>query len=114
MGSEYKKSIISESVKKSLHRWRCRVKAGRQESSSTSSFHHRALTSTTSLNSVPDVADQVHNIVSSTTEESSARQEDVKVSVQEGSLKPDETDEISECDDKIQVLVNDDEEKGSL
>ncbi|XP_019182461.1 PREDICTED: MLO-like protein 4 [Ipomoea nil] len=122
MGSEYKKAIISESVKKSLHRWRCRVKAGRQESSSTSSFHHRALTSTTSLNSVPDFVDQAHNTVPGTIEEASARQEDVKVSVQEGSLKHGETDEISECDDKNQVPVcpkygspaTDDEEKGSL
>nr|GMC94863.1 MLO-like protein 4 [Ipomoea batatas] len=124
MGSEYKKAIISESVKKSLHRWRCRVKAGRQESSSTSSFHHRALTSTTSLNSIPDIADQAHNTVSGTTEEeASARQEeDVKVSVQEDSLEHGETDEISECDDKNQVPVcskygspaTNDEEKGSL
>ncbi|PHT91098.1 hypothetical protein T459_06211 [Capsicum annuum] len=80
MGSRYKKTIVSENVRTSLHGWRHKVKA-RLEGSVVSP---ETLLAATSLDSMEeDEADQIHTIVSD----------------QHVTLEQSCTNEISECDE---------------
>ncbi|KAG5623306.1 hypothetical protein H5410_008524 [Solanum commersonii] len=80
MGSRYKKTIVSENVRTSLHGWRHKVKT-RLEGSVT-------LLATTSLDSMAeDEVDQIHTIATLSTE------------VFDETLEQSCTNEISECDE---------------
>ncbi|CAN4083448.1 unnamed protein product [Withania somnifera] len=92
MGSRYKKTIVSEKVRTSLHGWRHRVK-NRLEGSVVSP---ETLLATTSLDSVEeDEADQIHTIATINTEVF----ESTIVSEQKVPLAQSFTSEISECDE---------------
>lgn len=93
MGSRYKKTIVSENVRTSLHGWRHKVKT-RLEGSVVSP---ETLLATTSLDSVEeDEADQIHTIATISTE---VFDESTIVSEQQVPLEQSYTNEISECDE---------------
>uniref|UniRef100_M0ZVS4 MLO-like protein n=1 Tax=Solanum tuberosum TaxID=4113 RepID=M0ZVS4_SOLTU len=84
MGSRYKKTIVSENVRTSLHGWRHKVKT-RLEGSVVSP---ETLLATTSLDSMAeDEVDQIHTIATISTE------------VFDETLEQSCTNEISECDE---------------
>ncbi|KAL2520354.1 MLO-like protein 4 [Forsythia ovata] len=97
MGSKFKKAIISENVRRSLHGWRRKVKT-RQESPA---FTLLTATSTASLDSMVDEVQTIHETVS--TEESSAEHDQNIVSGQDVSTEHCHTDEISPSNEKLQV-----------
>lgn len=93
MGSRYKKTIVSESVRTSLHGWRHKVKT-RLESSV---LPPETSLATTSLDSGEEEdADQIHTIAPNNTE---VFEKSVFVSEQEVTLEESCSNEISECDE---------------
>lgn len=93
MGSRYKKTIVSENVRTSLHGWRHKVKT-RLEGSVVSP---ETLLTATSFDSVEeDEADEIHTIATVSTEVS-----DESTIVSEQQVPPQQscTYEISECDE---------------
>ncbi|CAK9161640.1 unnamed protein product [Ilex paraguariensis] len=99
MGSRFKKSIVSESVRRSLHGWRRRVKAKRGDSPYTLVN----VTSTTSLDSMVD--DRTDSVASSNMEGSSSRREDTSstISHEHASFEQSQTHEISPGDERLQI-----------
>lgn len=76
MGSKFKKSVISENVRKSLHGWHKRVKA-RQD---RSSYNLMSAASTTSLDSMVDEMDNnIDGTTSISMEDRSSRFENVSL-----------------------------------
>ena len=94
MGSRFKKSIVSENVRKSLHGWQRKVKARHGGPPFT---HLTATTSTTSLDSVLDEIEIVDAVPSTSGEGSSAICEDTSM-VQQNQIY-----EISPSDEKLKV-----------
>lgn len=93
MGSRYKKTIVSENVRTSLHGWRHKVKT-RLECSVVSP---ETLLATTSLDSMAeDEVDQIHSIATISTE---GFDESTVESEQRVPLEQSCTHEISECDE---------------
>ncbi|XP_015064050.1 MLO-like protein 4 isoform X1 [Solanum pennellii] len=93
MGSRYKKTIVSENVRTSLHGWRHKVKT-RLEGSVVSP---EILLATTSLESLAeDEVDQIHSIATISTE---VFAESTVESKQRVPLEQSCTNEISECDE---------------
>ncbi|XP_009616510.1 MLO-like protein 4 isoform X2 [Nicotiana tomentosiformis] len=94
MGSRYKKTIVSENVRKSLHGWRHKVKT-RLEGSVV---NPERLLATTSLDFVEDETDQIHSIATNST-----LFENTMLSAQQLPFEQNCTSEISECDDELGV-----------
>ncbi|OIT38739.1 PREDICTED: MLO-like protein 4 isoform X2 [Nicotiana attenuata] len=99
MGSRYKKTIVSENVRKSLHGWRHKVKT-RLEGSVV---NQERLLATTALDSVEDETDQIHGIATNSTAGCSPLFENTMVSDQQIAFEQNCTNEISECDDELHV-----------
>ncbi|XP_009760404.1 MLO-like protein 4 [Nicotiana sylvestris] len=99
MGSRYKKTIVSENVRKSLHGWRHKVKT-RLEGSIV---NPERLLVTTSLDSVEDETDQIHSIATNSIAGCSPLFENTRVSNQQIAFEQNCTNEISECDDELHV-----------
>uniref|UniRef100_A0A5B6Z816 MLO-like protein n=1 Tax=Davidia involucrata TaxID=16924 RepID=A0A5B6Z816_DAVIN len=100
MGSRFKKSIVSENVRSSLHGWQRRVKA--RQGGPTSTFP--SATSTTSLDSSVDEIDGTDTVASGSMEGGSSRYEDATISHQHASVERDQTHEISPSDhERLQV-----------
>ncbi|XP_057499904.1 MLO-like protein 4 [Actinidia eriantha] len=93
MGSRFKKSIVSENVRKSLHGWQRKVKARHGGPPFT---HLTATTSTTSLDSVLDEIEIVDAVPSTSGEGSSSICEDT-------SMVQNQIHEISPSDEKLKV-----------
>uniref|UniRef100_A0A3Q7FU55 MLO-like protein n=1 Tax=Solanum lycopersicum TaxID=4081 RepID=A0A3Q7FU55_SOLLC len=93
MGSRYKKTIVSENVRTSLHGWRHKVKT-RLEGSVVSP---ETLLATTSLDSMAeDEVDQIHSVATISTEvfDESTVESEQRVPIEQSC-----TNEISECDE---------------
>ncbi|XP_059641140.1 MLO-like protein 4 [Cornus florida] len=98
MGSNFKKSIIAENVRRSLHGWQRRVKAKQ----GGPPFTLLSATSTMSLDS--DETDRIDTIATSSVEGSSKGYDDAMSSHQHAYVKEQgQTNEISPSDEQLQV-----------
>ncbi|CAK7334225.1 unnamed protein product [Dovyalis caffra] len=104
MGGKFKKTVVSENVRKSLHGWQRRVKA--KKSSSTPNL--LALPATISMDfSVADSRHQINDSPFSSTERNSSRVVDKSASFQhqEASTSQAITSEISQGNDMLEVSL---------
>ncbi|XP_077246573.1 MLO-like protein 4 isoform X2 [Tasmannia lanceolata] len=115
MGSRFKKALIAESIRESLHRWHRRVKTKSRQDRSISSL--ATTTSTTSLDSMADEIGEISNASPSRTlnssmtdERISALQESIMVESGEIYEQPhsDEALEVPNCSNPIFDNYNDD------
>ncbi|KAA8531988.1 hypothetical protein F0562_006870 [Nyssa sinensis] len=102
MGSRFKKSIVSENIRSSLHGWKRRVKARQGGPSSTLP----SATSTTSLDSLVDEIEEIDTFASNSAEGSSSGYEYATTSHQHASMEEGQTHEISPSDERLQVPLS--------
>lgn len=98
MGSTFKKTIISKSVRNSLHGWQRRVKARQGEHP----FTLLNTSSPTSSDSTGNSIERMYAVTSNRMKGCSSRYEDTSVSCQHASVERDQNHEHS-SEEKLQV-----------
>ncbi|KAF8405062.1 hypothetical protein HHK36_009959 [Tetracentron sinense] len=107
MGSRFKKSVVSENVRKSLHGWHRRAKKSRQNNSTVALA---TATTNTSLDfdSMLDEMEEIGNAATSSMEGSSSRFEDISILHQTVSVARGQIYEGSLSDESLQVPLGSD------